>query len=220
MVKQKDNRIHNKDSSIRAEWDEDGVYFYQAYNDEIADWAIEHQQLGGPHFKPTRMTWIKPSFAWVLYRSGYATLPNQTRILKIKLSHEAVASLLGQCRCGRGGRGSLGRVQWDPERDMMEGDGQDKPRKMLSKRSIQIGFKGRLSEEYVESIVSIQDVTELAQKIGIAHELNSEAETTCEMNDLTELLPKERPYSPKCSDDTLRALGLMMVRGGAGAGSS
>ena len=76
---------------IEAEYDDEGVYFYQAFNDEIADWTLEHQVLGGPFYNPTRMTWIKPSFAWVLYRSGYARKHNQTRILKIKLSHESVS---------------------------------------------------------------------------------------------------------------------------------
>ena len=76
---------------IEAEYDDEGVYFYQAFNDEIADWALERQVLGGPFYNPTRMTWIKPSFAWVLYRSGYARKHNQTRILKIKLSHESAS---------------------------------------------------------------------------------------------------------------------------------
>ena len=30
---------------FEAEWDEEGVYFYQAFNDAIADWALEHQRL-------------------------------------------------------------------------------------------------------------------------------------------------------------------------------
>ena len=64
-------------SKIRAEQDEEGVYFYQAFNSAIADYAVENQRFGGDDFKPIRMTWIKPSFAWVLYRSGYATKPNQ-----------------------------------------------------------------------------------------------------------------------------------------------
>ena len=100
---------------FEAEWDEEGVYFYQAYNDPIADWAIENQRqediyrnilrtikdvvirLGGPNpppeWNPTRMTWIKPSFAWMLYRSGYGRKQNQTRVLKIKLSHDTVEGI-------------------------------------------------------------------------------------------------------------------------------
>ena len=79
---------------FEAEWDTEGVFFYQAYNNKIVDYALAHQQLGGPNFNPTRMTWIKPSFAWVLYRSGYAKKHNQERILKIKLSHHAVSGRL------------------------------------------------------------------------------------------------------------------------------
>ena len=84
---------------FRGEWDSEGVYVYQAYKDEIADWALEHQAFGGPAWKPTRMTWIKPSFAWMLYRSGYGYKPGQTRVLKIKLSHATIAFLLSQCKC-------------------------------------------------------------------------------------------------------------------------
>ena len=55
--------------------DEEGVYVYQAFNDEIADNLVARSDF-----------LIKPSFAWVLYRAGYARKHNQTRILKIKVS--------------------------------------------------------------------------------------------------------------------------------------
>lgn len=29
------------DRTFRAEWDEEGVFFYQAYNDDIADWSLK-----------------------------------------------------------------------------------------------------------------------------------------------------------------------------------
>jgi len=99
---------------FRCEWDEEGVYFYQAYCEEIAQYAVSNQRFGGPLYNPTRMTWIKPSFAWMMYRSGYGRKPNQTNVLKIKLGHEAVAELLNECTCKHGGGGSEGRVQWDP----------------------------------------------------------------------------------------------------------
>ena len=134
--------------TFRGEWDEEGVFVYQAFNEQIANWALQHQGFGGPHFNPVRMTWVKPSFAWVLYRSGYSFKHNQTRILKVKLSHGALAELLGHCQCRTGGGGSKGRVQWDPERDLMSGDGKA-PTEMLRYRAIQIGLKGSLSELYV-----------------------------------------------------------------------
>jgi hypothetical protein len=183
---------------FEGEWDEEGVYFYQAYNDDIASWAVEHQNFGGPHFNRTRMTWIKPSFAWVLYRSGYARKHNQTRILKVKVSHETVAALLSECKCREGGGGSKGRVQWDPARDLLEGDGKE-PRKLLRRRAIQIGISRSLSELYVQNIISIEDVTELAHKVEEAHRSKSKDA----MDKLTPDLPVERRYLPCCSDVVL-----------------
>jgi len=201
--------IDSNVQTFHAKWDEDGVYFYQAYNDDIADWAIKNQRFGGPSFKPGRMTWIKPSFAWMLYRAGYGHKHNQKRILKIKLSHQSVASLLSQCKCSHGGGGSFGRVQWDPERDMMEGNGKE-PRQMLRTRAIQIGLKGHMSDEYVNSVISIEDVTELAHAIGRAHSLDHKNKSRAKeaMVGLCDKLPNERPYLPHCSDAVLADLGM------------
>ena len=43
---------------------------YQAYNNTIANEAIENGKFG-LNFKRDRMTWIKPSFLWMMYRSGW-----------------------------------------------------------------------------------------------------------------------------------------------------
>jgi hypothetical protein len=187
-----------------GEYDEEGVWFYQAYKDDIADYAVEHQKLGGPSFKPRRMTWIKPSFAWVLYRSGYGHKHNQERILKIKLSHEAVAAILSQCQCRKGGGGAKGRVQWDPARDLQSGEGKV-PRKRLRARAIQIGMKEDLSEYFVQSALCIQDVTSLAHEVGEAHA----ADSRDLMDKLQDLLPHERPYTPHCPAEVLQGLGML-----------
>mmetsp|Transcript_22240 Transcript_22240/g.44135 ORF Transcript_22240/g.44135 Transcript_22240/m.44135 type:complete len:266 (-) Transcript_22240:101-898(-) len=194
-----------------AEWDEEGVFVYQAYNDDIADWAVEHQKFGGPVFKPFRMTWFKPSFAWVLYRSGYASKHNQTRILKIKLPHAAIAALLTQCKCRHGGGGSFGRVQWDPARDLLssQDDKGKEPRKLLRLRAIQIGVKGKLSEQYVNSVVQIQDVTALATLVGSAHQVKSKADRKAAIEHILPQLPEERPYLPPCTHEVLRVLRMM-----------
>ena len=111
------------------------------------------------------MTWIKPSFAWVLYRSGYGLKHNQERILKIKIGHHELARILDECACKHGGWGALGRVQWDPARDLYSADGGE-PRKLLRKRAIQISFiKGRLSQLFVSCVISIEDVTLLAHGV-------------------------------------------------------
>lgn len=182
--------------TFNAEWDDEGVFVYQAFCADIASYAIEHQRLGGPAFKPARMTWIKPSFAWVLYRSGYAKKHNQEHILKIKLPHAALAELLMQCQCKFGGGGSKGRVQWDPERDLYAAEGRE-PRRMLSRRAVQIGLSQELSHFYVESAVQILDMTGLARAVGDAHGAKgSEAVRKQAMAALEGALPRERAYVP------------------------
>eukprot|EP00516_Mucochytrium_quahogii_P006014 CAMPEP_0203750420 /NCGR_PEP_ID=MMETSP0098-20131031/4650_1 /ASSEMBLY_ACC=CAM_ASM_000208 /TAXON_ID=96639 /ORGANISM=" , Strain NY0313808BC1" /LENGTH=264 /DNA_ID=CAMNT_0050639699 /DNA_START=37 /DNA_END=831 /DNA_ORIENTATION=+ len=213
--------------TFRGEWDEEGVYVYQAYGHEIANWAIQHQRLGGPSWKPTRMTWIKPSFAWMLYRSGYGTKPGQTRVLKIKLSHATMADLLRNCTLSHGNvtgsprkskpngnavllRGS-GRVQWDPERDLFQSStkGRCEPRRMLRKRAIQIGLAGGLSEFYVNQILSVEDVTNLAHQVKVIHGLKNDNDVATGMELLKPNLPVERPYIPLLSEPELRDLAML-----------
>mmetsp|Transcript_70639 Transcript_70639/g.155823 ORF Transcript_70639/g.155823 Transcript_70639/m.155823 type:complete len:248 (+) Transcript_70639:50-793(+) len=185
-----------------AEWDEEGVFFYQAFNKQIANWAVKEQRFGGPHFKPDRMTWIKPSLAWVLYRAGYGFKDaNQERILKIKVPHTAVAEILSHCSCGHGGGGTVGRVQWDPARCLLVGRAGE-PAKHPEQRAIQIGMKDDLSRFYVQSAVSIEDVTSVAHCIAKAHK---EAR---EIGEMDVALPMERPYFPRCTEEVYSRLQL------------
>lgn len=53
---------------IRAAYDSNTIVFYQAYSSTIALPAVAAQKLNAsPAFKPTRMTWLKPSWAWMMY---------------------------------------------------------------------------------------------------------------------------------------------------------
>lgn len=211
-----DNLTRGEDSRIQVfegEYDEGGVFVYQAFCNDIAEWSLQYQCLGGEKFNPRRMTWIKPSFGWVLYRSGYGSKHNQTRVLKLKISHDSLAYILERCQCSHGTGGSLGRVQWDPARDMLAPDGRE-PRKMLRKRAIQIGIKGALSEYYVRSIISIEDVTELSQDVGRAHHLLASRKDLRKSSEdpmqlLLSRLPDERAYMPCCPQVTLRQLGML-----------
>ncbi|MFM7200125.1 MAG: DUF4291 family protein, partial [Myxococcota bacterium] len=56
---------------IRAVYDDKTIRVYQAYSDAIADSALKHQTFVAPPFKMERMTWIKPSFLWMMYRAGW-----------------------------------------------------------------------------------------------------------------------------------------------------
>ena len=57
---------------IFANYDEEGIYVYQAFKPTIVAAALKHGTFD-KGFSLDRMTWIKPSFGWMLYRSGYAT---------------------------------------------------------------------------------------------------------------------------------------------------
>lgn len=197
---------------FRSEWDEYGVYFYQAFNCKIANWALKNQKFGGPDYKTTRMTWIKPSLAWMLYRSGYASKDiNQNRILKIKVPHHIVAQLLTSCSLGHGGGGTDGRVQWDPYRTIYYSDPDYKyPEKKPSKRAIQIGLKGSLCKLFNDNILEIEDVTALAKQIQAIH-CNSTLTSLQQKQQIKGLaeLPNERLYIPHCSFNVLKYLNLV-----------
>lgn len=86
----------------------------------------------GPHFKMARMTWIKPSFLWMMYRCGWATKEGQERVLAIDIKRTAFDyiiknAVLSTFHPETGGTMEEGeqvmqssdiRCQWDPERDI------------------------------------------------------------------------------------------------------
>lgn len=52
---------------ILAHFDNEHIVVYQAYNREIGEFAAENGYfLGAEGFKLERMTWIKPSFLWMM----------------------------------------------------------------------------------------------------------------------------------------------------------
>jgi len=156
---------------IYAHYDDDGVIVYQAFAPRIVQAALEKGTFGAG-FNMERMTWIKPSFAWMLYRSGYATKTRQEAILKIKLTHEGFREILNQSvetsfnpsvyqdedDWRRTLKKSKVRHQWDPERNLKLGK--------IDRRAIQIGIRGWVVNKYVnEWIIGLEEVTELAHEI-------------------------------------------------------
>ncbi|KAF5671802.1 hypothetical protein FHETE_4015 [Fusarium heterosporum] len=155
---------------IRAHYNDSTITVYQAYKESIAEAAVDAQKLNAcPDFKPGRMTWIKPSWAWMMYRSGYSFKdPGQSRILALRMKHEHFISLLEQGVLsshvqksefnGKREKSAEVRIQWDPERT---------PRlEVLPYRSIQIGIPGALSEQWAnEWIAEIEDVTDKAREL-------------------------------------------------------
>jgi hypothetical protein len=53
---------------IRAKYDDETITVYQAYSAAIAIPAVKEQKLSAsPEFKRGRMTWVKPSWCWMMY---------------------------------------------------------------------------------------------------------------------------------------------------------
>ena len=138
--------------AIRAIYTEDTIRVYQAYNKAIAEQAV---RLGtfGSHFKMDRMTWIKPSFLWMMYRCGWAMKEGQERVLAIDIKREAFDYLVNHAIYSKYEKNSGVsfdewkdmirksdiRVQWDPERD--------KYGNPLDYRSLQLGVERRTEYE-------------------------------------------------------------------------
>jgi Domain of unknown function (DUF4291) len=178
---------------IRAHYDDTTITVYQAYNASIASPAVSHQKLNAsPSFRK-RMTWIKPSWAWMMYRSGYSFKDtNQERILAIKMSHAGFLELLRRAELTHGAAPRTDReeaptvkVQWDPERDVKLAK--------LDWRSIQIGIPGALVEKWIgEWIVAIEDVTEAAHSLKKA--IDENPKITLEELTALRLVPGETPF--------------------------
>ncbi|KAF8184360.1 hypothetical protein K438DRAFT_1974558 [Mycena galopus ATCC 62051] len=89
----------------------DILVVYQAYS------TTEQQKLSASSsFKVGRMTWIKPSFFWCMYRAGWSYKGrNQEGILVITMKQEGLLELLAQATKTPD---SPVRFQWDPERNV------------------------------------------------------------------------------------------------------
>lgn len=156
---------------IIANYDEEGIFVYQAFKPKIVQNALKKGTFG-TGFNRDRMTWIKPSFGWMLHRSKYATKHRQEAILKIKISHEGFVNILSQSietyfreelfsneeewRIAL--KNSEVRHQWDPDRDLRG--------YKVEQRAIQIGILGETVARYVDEwIISLEEVTSLAHQI-------------------------------------------------------
>ncbi len=78
---------------ILAQFDAESVVVYQAYRPAIGHFAARNGYFGGG-FGMGRMSWIKPNFLWMMYRSGWGTKESQEVTLAIRLSSAAFDEIL------------------------------------------------------------------------------------------------------------------------------
>ncbi|MFF3602794.1 DUF4291 domain-containing protein [Streptomyces sp. NPDC002463] len=178
---------------IRALHTERTITVYQAYRPGIGLPAARDGRFPET-WKRDRMTWIKPSFLWMMYRCGWGEKEGQETVLAVEITREGFEWALRNACLSHYERGfhtdqaswkgqlrqAPARVQWDPERDLHL--------RPLAHRSLQLGLAGEASRRYADEwTVSITDVTPLAHEVhGLVRAGDLEA--------AARLLPREEPY--------------------------
>jgi hypothetical protein len=178
---------------IRADYDGETIVVYQAYRPAIGDPAVAAQRFVAP-FSLNRMTWIKPSFLWMMHRSGWAAKPGQESVLAIRITRAGWEEALSNAvlttpeprvydshqQWREAFSRAIVRVQWDPEYSMLDAK--------LDHRSIQVGLSRQIIARYVNDwTVEIRDVSALAHQMS-ALMSNGDIERA------KTLLPHEKPY--------------------------
>lgn len=138
---------------ILAQYDDDTIIVYQAYRPSIGLYAVEHGAFGG-EFSYSRMSWVKPNFLWMMYRSGWGTKEGQEITLALRLRRAFFDSLLAKAVPSSWdrdqfaseeewsqlvGRSSV-RLQWDPDHHPSGAK--------LRRRAIQLGLRGKVLEAF------------------------------------------------------------------------
>jgi len=154
---------------IFAQYNSKTIRVYQAYNFEIASQAVRLQNFG-TNFNTQRMTWIKPSFLWMMYRSNWGTKKNQECILALDIDRNFFDSLLERAvltspdstiftgiEWEKNFRNTNVYCQWDPDRNI-NGDS-------INRSAIQIGIKEQAVTDFLSgAIKNIEDITPLVRK--------------------------------------------------------
>jgi hypothetical protein len=190
---------------ILAHYDDWTIVVYQAYRPAIARYALEHGRFGGEAFSYSRMSWIKPNFLWMMYRSGWGTKEGQEITLGLRLGREFFDSLLARAvastwdqqafptreEWSKAVAGSSVRLQWDPDHHPSGAS--------LARRAIQLGLRGEALEAFGRR--ELREVIDLTEFVA-------EQRANLAASGVSGLLtPKERVYLP--SDPAVAArLGL------------
>jgi len=192
---------------ILAQFDHDSIHVYQAYRPSIARFAVEHQRFGGD-FSFSRMSWIKPNFLWMMYRSGWATKEGQEHILAVRLRRSFFDELLRLVvpstfdarrfatreEWQAAVASSDVRLQWDPDHDPAG--------KAVERRAVQLGLRGASLRMYgEEALISVEDITTF-----VAQQRLNVTDGFAELH-----TPEERVYSPEDREAAL-AVGIDITK--------
>jgi hypothetical protein len=198
-------------NQIRADFDASTVVVYQAFPAAVAVPALKAGRFVPP-FSRSRMTWIKPSFLWLMERSNWGQKAGQEHVLAVRITRAGWEEALslgvlthpepGVYRDYDGWKArfdaALVHIQWDPERNLRGAS--------LEVGSIQVGLSrhviGRYADEWVTGIA---DYTPRVRKM---RDLIRQGK----MEAARKMLPPERVYP--VPDDIARRIHVTPVSGG------
>lgn len=151
---------------ILAQYDDDSVVVYQAYKKSIGRAAAVQNTLAVNGFRMDRMSWIKPSFLWMMHRSKWATETDQRVVLAIWITRDGFEEILRAAvhstyveavyASREAWQAELDasevRLQWDPDHN---------PRGIkIKRRVVQLGLGGSMLERFVnEWTLQVENIT-------------------------------------------------------------
>jgi hypothetical protein len=179
---------------VIAQFNKESIIVYQAFKDTIAQYAVEHQQFGGDDYDFDRTTWLKPSFLWMMYYSGWAKKQDQENVLAIKMSRKGFDEILrfavmttfykdiygDNATWKRELEHSNIQLQWEPYHDLYGSK--------TDRKAVKIGLSGdmlqRFNNEWIQEIQNITPFVREQQELVKADKINKVR------------LPRERAYAP------------------------
>jgi hypothetical protein len=188
------NRWPNSGRHILAHFDDESIIVYQAYRPSTGKHAVVHGQLGGPDFSYSRMSWVKPNFLWMMYRSGWGTKSGQEITLALRVRRTFFDSLLAQAvpsswfpelfpteeEWSTAVASSSVRLQWDPDHEPSGAK--------CERRAIQLGLRGNVLESFGKR--ELLEINDLSEFVADQRRVLAIAGTK------GLLTPSERVYSP------------------------
>lgn len=191
-----ERHLPSKGKYIIAQFTKEYIIVYQAFKDSIAQYAVDNQKFGGEDYDFERTTWLKPSFLWMMYYSGWANKQDQENVLAIKMSiagfeeilKHAVLNkfydnlpLLDLLKKNRPESKNKIQWQWEAYHDL-RGDKTDR-------KAVKIGLSGEMLERFNnEWILEIKNVTAYVK----------DQQAFVRQNNIKSIeLPRERAYAPK-----------------------
>ncbi len=178
---------------ILAQFDDEIITVYQAYRPEIGNFAVKHGYFGGD-FSYNRMSWIKPNFLWMMYRSDWGRSGGQEVVLAIRLRRTFFDSLLEQAvpssfvpelfdtynEWKAAVARSDVRLQWDPDHDPTG--------KKCERRAIQLGLRAETLKAYGKD--------EVVEIIGMSEFVAQQRANVGDWRSGSLMTPTEHVYRP------------------------